>query len=261
MSGVEWVGGGKGRLLPCTADPSVTAPLKCTRMCCRHPECCGCPPSIPTTCARNLVTLPQNTKQLLVEEFGKWVREGGPGAMQQARDAFFRDVYRQVVDSAGGSLGAPIAGAAFWQLLARGQEAGASEGGGGGLYGVFPGDAAFEAAANFSRAAAALSGVGVGGSCAPRSAAGLLRAPDCSATWVDGAPGTGMEGPGCSVDVNECARGLASCGPGAVCVDTAGAYECRCPLGHDVAPGGSGCEQTGRVGMATLLKAAAGFFA
>ncbi len=54
---------------------------------------------------------------------------------------------------------------------------------------------------------------------------------DCSCD-----PGFEARGGDC-VDVDECARGTASCAAGSVCKNTAGAYECQCPPGTLGTPG------------------------
>jgi hypothetical protein len=49
-----------------------------------------------------------------------------------------------------------------------------------------------------------------------------------------------FEGVNCDIDVNECARGTSSCGPGAQCINTKGGHECVCPLGSS-GDGRAGC--------------------
>ena len=50
-----------------------------------------------------------------------------------------------------------------------------------------------------------------------------------------------FEGPGCDIDVNECVRGTAGCGTGAVCLNTQGGFDCECPLGS-TGGGTTGCK-------------------
>ena len=42
-------------------------------------------------------------------------------------------------------------------------------------------------------------------------------------------------------DINECLDGISSCAATAICTDTIGSYECRCPIGYK----GDGHECTG----------------
>jgi mannan endo-1,4-beta-mannosidase len=138
----------------------------------------------------------------------------------------------------------------FWQWYGAGQEAPLEEGRGAGLFGVYETDSTFAIIRDFSKAmqqlaanrssATACSAGGAAGAqtgtegatpssgARPSFLAAAAPAPDCSMTWLGGRPGTGFEGPACDVDINECVRGTAACGPHAACLNTLGSYVCTC---------------------------------
>ncbi|KAL4423208.1 hypothetical protein ABPG77_000341, partial [Micractinium sp. CCAP 211/92] len=127
-----------------------------------------------------------------------------------------------------------LKGSLFWQWYDDGQIAPASEGGGRGLFGIYPTDAAFEPILENAKEVAQLNAQPVVGCVVnPQSAAPAEPATDCKQTWVDGQPGTGMEGPDCNIAINECVRGTAVCDPHATCVDTDAGYACQCWWGYD----------------------------
>lgn len=41
-----------------------------------------------------------------------------------------------------------------------------------------------------------------------------------------------MEGPDCTININECLRGTDNCAPNAACIDTNGSFACECWLGY-----------------------------
>ncbi len=125
------------------------------------------------------------------------------------------------------------------QFFAPGQRAPAEEGGQhGGLFGVFENSPTWILVADFAARMAALSGARAPpGACPPepRPGAPPPAPPEtaCAHTRVSGRPGTGAEGVGCALDINECARGTADCHPLAACADLPGGYACRCFPGHE----------------------------
>ena len=41
-----------------------------------------------------------------------------------------------------------------------------------------------------------------------------------------------MEGPDCTININECLRGTDNCATNAACIDTNGSFACECWLGY-----------------------------
>ncbi|KDD76401.1 hypothetical protein H632_c239p0, partial [Helicosporidium sp. ATCC 50920] len=184
-------------------------------------------------------------KPMLLEEFGKY-GVGGGGADRQS---YYRQVLNIMAEDS--EAGGPSMGAMFFQYYAPGQRAPQEEGGNaGGLFGVYSTDGAYGVSASFAERMRALNQGAAGGGAAcrvqaaaesPTPAPRLGRAayvargsePVCKHTWVDGRRGTGMEGPNCVQDVNECVRGTHSCAAqGAVCVNNHGGYKCSCQAGY-----------------------------
>ncbi len=164
---------------------------------------------------------------LLVEEHGKWLKAG---ASEADRNAFYEVVHDAVEASAAG--GGPIVGVLFWSFQHPGQEAPRVEGGGRGLYGVRPGDAAFEGASANAKALARLAKAMPG--CTAALDGPTLARPGggCLDTRIRGLPGTGREGSGCEADINECVRGTHDCtGEGATCLNEDGGFRCACRAG------------------------------
>ena len=159
------------------------------------------------------------------------------------RNALFTAATKQVLASA--STGGPLQGLLFWSWLEEGSEAPRSEGGDRGLYGVRPSDTAYEIVASSVRSLSALPRAPVGGCVlkadgrAPSTVAG-----PCTLFQVRGLPGTGREGPGCALDIDECARGTHDCGSwaGAVCANTDSGFRCACRWGY--AASDDGCTPT-----------------
>ncbi len=75
----------------------------------------------------------------------------------------------------------------------------------------------------FARALGQLDGKSVATCASQHAAVGLPSPPSCP---------SGYEGPSCSTDINECARGLAGCAPNASCTNTPGGYTCACFPGY-----------------------------
>lgn len=165
-------------------------------------------------------------KPLVLEEFGAW----GVGQYKAQRDRWYELVYDTLAADA--AAGGPTAGGLFWQLYAPLQRAPAEEGGGdGGLFGVFEADATWQQVARFTAAMRGLSGGAGGRVCAASRPPAPRGVRDCGSTRVKGRPGTGYEGPNCTVDINECARGTAGCDANAGCANAPGAYACACHQG------------------------------
>ena len=124
-----------------------------------------------------------------------------------------------------------LQGSLFWQWYLEGQEGAPTEGGGPGLFGIYESDAAFKSIKDNIAFIQTLNGPIPRCSPAAHKAADVAPVDPCKATWVNGIPGTGMEGPGCKTPINECVRGTADCDPNASCIDTETAFECRCNYG------------------------------
>jgi mannan endo-1,4-beta-mannosidase len=162
-------------------------------------------------------------------EFGAW----GDRVNIASRDGWYRLIYDLLAHDA--RTGGPVRGALFWQWFAPGQVAPAEEmgAGPGGLFGLYETDPAFRHVEAFTQTMQELTQQrSTGGGACGASGPAVVPAPDCSATRVDGIEGTGKEGPVCSVNINECARGTAWCHPDAVCTDLDGSFTCTCPLGY-----------------------------
>lgn len=177
-------------------------------------------------------------KKTTLTEHGKWLKPA-EGADLRARDAFYSQALDDVLSSA--SAGGPLKGSLLWQLMPEDPKSQMprSEGGDRGLYGVRPGDAAFKlASANAAKMRALSSNVAgcVASASGPASSSVLTR-QTCVDTEVRGLPGTGLEGPNCDVDIDECARGTHDClGEGSRCVDlsaASGGWACECLYGFE----------------------------
>lgn len=171
-------------------------------------------------------------------EHGKWLK-AAEGADLRARDAFYSAALDAVFASA--SAGGPLKGSLLWQLMPEdpGSQMPRSEGGDRGLYGVRPGDAAFKlASANAAKMRALSSNVaGCVASASGPATSLILTRQTCVDTEIRGLPGTGLEGPNCDVEIDECARGTHDClGEGSRCVDlsaASGGWACECLYGYE----------------------------
>lgn len=108
-----------------------------------------------------------------------------------------------------------------------------------GLYGVRPGDEAFKLARNNAAQMRALSS-GVAGcvssASGPVPSSSVLSLDTCVDSRIRGIPGTGLEGPQCDVEINECVRGTSDCDPNAACIDlnaASGGWACECRHGFE----------------------------
>ncbi|KAK9815739.1 hypothetical protein WJX72_008765 [[Myrmecia] bisecta] len=166
-------------------------------------------------------------KPLLLEEFGKIINST-LGADMQQRDLFFAIVFdevnKQIV-----APNSPLKGVGFWQWYAAGQKAPATEGGPGGLYGIYSTDSTFQLIQKESDFLNSLGGKAIPG-CTPAPAP-PITAKGCASTYVNKKPQTGYEGVNCDIDINECVRGTAGCAANSTCINTAGGYQCKCWLG------------------------------
>lgn len=119
----------------------------------------------------------------------------------------------------------------FWQWYDAGQVAPAEEGGSSnGLFGIYDTDSVFGIIQSFSASLKALAGQALPSCAASAPAPGAAQ--DCSRTRVGGQPGTGYEGPSCTVSINECARQTDRCDAAAACVDSPAGYSCACFPGY-----------------------------
>uniref|UniRef100_A0A1D2A9E3 mannan endo-1,4-beta-mannosidase n=1 Tax=Auxenochlorella protothecoides TaxID=3075 RepID=A0A1D2A9E3_AUXPR len=166
-------------------------------------------------------------KPVLQEEFGKWVNETDPDSNLDDRLVFMQAAYDQTSQLQ--RAGSALKGSLFWQWYADGQIAPLTEGGGRGLYGIYESDAAFRPVVENAAVAAELSAPVAG--CRP-AGADVPPPANCSDTWVDGAPETGMEGPTCALPINECVRGTDTCAPEAACLDDPEGFACACFWGY-----------------------------
>ena len=163
---------------------------------------------------------------LFSTRFGK----SGTSSDEATRNQFYQLIYSIIQQDA--QSGGPSAGALFWLYYADGQVAPESKGPTEGTYPIFDSDATFQTIDGFTASMRALTGQAVAG-CSVPNGVQLPALKNCSSTWVNGRPGTGMEGPTCQTDINECVRGTAGCAAvGSACVNTEGGYECSCTLGY-----------------------------
>lgn len=156
-------------------------------------------------------------KPLILEEFGK---------KPSNRDSYYKTAYDAVTSSL--KTGGILKGALFWQFYIQGETASKGEGGGPGQFGVYDTDSAFGIVKSN---AATVTGLNAGRASSCSKKANIAAIPECPA---------GYEGPNCNIDINECARGTADCGTGALCINAQGGYNCTCPLGT-TGSGSTGC--------------------
>jgi mannan endo-1,4-beta-mannosidase len=169
-------------------------------------------------------------KPLLLEEWGKWVNASAD-ATEEDRLTFMKIVFDEVEEFMS-EPGSPLQGSMFWQWYLEGQEAGPTEGGGGGLFGIYESDPAFDLIKDNVAFIQSLNTPIEGCVLADAKASTAPPAPDCSDTLVDDLPGTGAEGPECTIPINECVRGTDNCGENASCLDTDEGFECKCYFGY-----------------------------
>ena len=153
-------------------------------------------------------------KPLLLEEWGSFPAN---------RDSFMRSTYEQI-ESAMKSGG--LQGSAFWQWYLPGQLAAASEQsyGPGGMYGIYDSDPIWSRIVENAKFTQALNSETISG-CSLDAAkkANVPAVASCEA---------GKEGPTCSLNVNECLRGLDNCHENAACIDTDEGFTCECFYGY-----------------------------
>ncbi|KAL0028744.1 hypothetical protein WJX79_004058 [Trebouxia sp. C0005] len=170
----------------------------------------------------------QLNKPVILEEFGKFIN-ATVGADMNQRNQYYGIIFDEINKLT--DAGKPIKGVGFWEIYEPGQDAPASEGGGRGVYGIYPTDATFalikQEAQSLNARAAAVPGCDATAHTAP-----AVTTQDCTSTQVKGLVGTGFEGPTCTIDINECVRGTDNCAANAACINTQGGFQCQCWLGY-----------------------------
>jgi len=160
-------------------------------------------------------------KPVILEEWGKWVNETA-GSTQAEREQYMGIVFDEV-KTLMSQPNSPLQGSMFWQWYLDGQEAAPTEGGGGGLYGIFESDPSFELIKENAAYIQSLNTPIEGCDISVAKVAKVPPAPDCE---------PGLEGVKCDIPVNECLRGLDDCGENAACVDTDAGFTCECHYGY-----------------------------
>ena len=159
-------------------------------------------------------------KPILVQEWGKWLNETA-GSTMADRDTFVNIVFDEV--EALMTEGSALQGSMFWQLYLDGQEAAPTEGGSGGLFGVYPSDATFDRIKSNAECVAQLNSVPIE-ACDAAALPSVPAPPVCPA---------GFEGADCATVVNMCVRSLDNCAPEASCISLPeGGFECQCKWGY-----------------------------
>lgn len=167
-------------------------------------------------------------KPIILEEWGKWINLSANATVQD-RNTYMASVYDQI-KSIMSQPGSPLQGSLFWQWYLQGQQAGPSEGGGGGLFGIYETDAAFKSIQDNVAFIQSLNGPVSG--CSPPPPVPVPPVPSCQATWVNNTPGTGMDGPNCTQPINECVQGTDNCAENAACINTNAGFKCQCYYGY-----------------------------
>ncbi|KAK9837439.1 hypothetical protein WJX81_002398 [Elliptochloris bilobata] len=167
-------------------------------------------------------------KPVILEEFGKWLNASVNATMAE-RNHYFNIVFNESNRLI--AAGSNLKGIGFWEWLAPGQLGPVSEGGGQGLYGIYTTDATSGLIATQASFLARQGGKAAA-SCNASAHAAPAAAAQCEHTRVGGLPGTGMEGPACEVDVNECVRGTSNCAANSTCTNTNGSFTCACWAGY-----------------------------
>lgn len=168
-------------------------------------------------------------KPVILEEWGKWVNVSADATVED-RNKFMAIVFDEIKNEMSKPNSA-LQGSMFWQWYLEGQEGAPTEGGGPGLFGIYESDESFTSIKENIEFIQSLNGPIPGCSPADHKAAEVTPVALCESTWVDGIPGTGLEGPDCTSPINECVRGTSDCDANAACIDTDTAFECRCHYG------------------------------
>ncbi|DBB02500.1 hypothetical protein WJX82_002641 [Trebouxia sp. C0006] len=170
----------------------------------------------------------QLNKPVILEEFGKFIN-ATVGADMNQRNQYYGIIFDEINKLT--DAGKPIKGVGFWTIYEPGQDAPASEGGGRGVYGIYPTDDTFglikQEAQSLNARAATVPGCDATAHTAP-----AVTTKDCTSTQVKGLVDTGFEGPTCTIDINECVRGTDNCAANAACINTQGGFQCQCWLGY-----------------------------
>ena len=167
-------------------------------------------------------------KPLIMSEFGAW---GSSKKLIEQRDAWYKLIYDILLEDA--KQAGPIQGGLFWQWFGKDQKAPEEEGDlPGGIFGVFENDKSFDIARNFTAEIQKINNeYSFGGSCHYSVDQKAKPVHECKKTWVRGIRGSGYEGVGCNINVNECARGIDDCDENAACIDTSPGFICVCYAG------------------------------
>eukprot|EP00891_Asterochloris_glomerata_P005372 jgi/Astpho2/5372/fgenesh1_pg.00075_%23_44_t len=167
---------------------------------------------------------------VILEEYGKWINETTNSTMAQ-RNEYYAAIVNQAESLMRAANNSNLRGTGFWEWYLEDQVGPVDEGGGRGLYGVSLSDETFNYIRQNADFEASLSQTVPG--CDPSSHQATLPATkNCSSTEINGLPGTGLEGPDCTININECLRGTDNCAPNAACIDTNGSFACECWLGY-----------------------------
>ena len=152
-------------------------------------------------------------KPLLLEEWGSF---------PAARDSFMRSTYTKIEEA---MQAGELQGSMFWQWYMDGQQAAVTEGGGGGLYGIYETDPIWSRIVENAGFVQGLNAETIPGcELATAKKANVSPVAVCE---------PGKEGAACDRDVNECLRGLDNCDANAACIDTDGGFVCECHYGYD----------------------------
>jgi mannan endo-1,4-beta-mannosidase len=171
-------------------------------------------------------------KPLLLEEWGKWVNISA-GATEEERYKFMDIVFKEVEEAMSPPEPFGLQGSLFWQFYLEGQEAAPTEGGGAGLFGIYESDPSFELIRKNAEFIRALNSEPIPGcDISQAKVANTPPVPSCD---------PGFAGANCELPVNECLRGLDTCGKNAACLDTADGFSCECYYGFN-GDASTGCE-------------------
>lgn len=171
-------------------------------------------------------------KPLIMSEFGAW---GNTPKMIKIRDQWYQRIYDMILEDARNY--GPFQGGLFWQFFALGsrapqEEISSPDGSPGGVFGVFENETSFEIAINFTKEIQRINQeYTFDGYCSDTLSTPAPLVHSCTKTWIRGIPGTGYEGINCTLNINECARGIHDCDPNAKCIDQVGSFTCTCPAG------------------------------
>lgn len=162
-------------------------------------------------------------KPLLLEEWGKWVNISAK-ATQEQRYQFMSQMFEEI-ERVMSEPNSPLQGSLFWQWYLDGQTAAPTEGGGGGLFGIYESDPSFDL---IKENVAFIQNLNA----QPIQGCDITQAKKASVPPVVACPDPAFEGVNCDIPVNECLRGLDNCGENASCLDTEDGFTCECYYGY-----------------------------